>query len=96
MSLSISDLLKQRAELDLKIESAQRQARDTAFADIQTIMTNAGISRTDLLGYFPIKESVTRKPVEPKYRDPISGKSWSGRGKPPLWIAGKNLDDFKI
>jgi DNA-binding protein H-NS len=23
-----------------------------------------------------------------KYRDPASGKTWTGRGKPPLWIAG--------
>jgi DNA-binding protein H-NS len=24
----------------------------------------------------------------PKYRDPATGKTWTGRGKPPLWIAG--------
>lgn len=24
----------------------------------------------------------------PMYRDPASGKTWTGRGKPPLWIAG--------
>ena len=33
----------------------------------------------------------------PKYRDPASGKTWTGRGKPPLWIAGaKNRDSFLI
>ena len=35
-----------------------------------------------------------------KYRDPLSGKTWTGRGKPPLWItealkAGKK-DDYLI
>ena len=25
---------------------------------------------------------------EPKYRDPATGKTWTGRGKPPTWIAG--------
>jgi len=24
----------------------------------------------------------------PKYRDPATGKTWTGRGKPPTWIAG--------
>lgn len=24
----------------------------------------------------------------PKYRDPDTGKTWTGRGKPPTWIAG--------
>jgi DNA-binding protein H-NS len=26
----------------------------------------------------------------PLYRDPASGKTWTGRGKPPAWIAGTN------
>ena len=28
------------------------------------------------------------KPGAPKYRDPVSGKTWTGRGKPPNWIVG--------
>ena len=33
----------------------------------------------------------------PRYRDPASGKTWTGRGKPPLWIAGvKDRDAFLI
>jgi DNA-binding protein H-NS len=32
-----------------------------------------------------------------KYRDPASGKTWTGRGKPPLWIVGaKDRDSFLI
>lgn len=33
----------------------------------------------------------------PMYRDPVSGKTWTGRGKPPLWIAGaKSRESFLI
>jgi hypothetical protein len=37
----------------------------------------------------------------PKYRDPLSGKTWTGKGKPPGWISealkqGKAKDDFLI
>jgi hypothetical protein len=33
----------------------------------------------------------------PKYRDPKTGKTWTGRGKPPTWIAGaKNRDAYLI
>lgn len=33
----------------------------------------------------------------PKYRDPQSGKTWTGRGKPPTWIAGvKDRTPFLI
>ncbi|MGW0359795.1 H-NS family nucleoid-associated regulatory protein [Micrococcus luteus] len=34
--------------------------------------------------------------MHPIYRDQKSGASWSGRGKPPNWIVGKNRDRFLI
>ena len=36
------------------------------------------------------------KTVAPKYRDPETGATWTGRGKPPLWIAGKDRLNFLI
>ena len=41
------------------------------------------------------------KPVAPKYRDAVTGSTWSGRGLQPKWVqaavaAGKTLEDFKI
>lgn len=35
-------------------------------------------------------------PVSPKYHDPETGKTWSGRGREPLWLRGKNRDDYLI
>lgn len=39
--------------------------------------------------------------VAPKYRDPVSGGTWTGRGKPPVWLAqaiasGRSKEDFLI
>ncbi len=31
--------------------------------------------------------STAKKPVAPKYRHPDTGDTWSGRGKPPRWLA---------
>jgi DNA-binding protein H-NS len=31
-----------------------------------------------------------------RYRDPKTGKTWTGRGKPPLWLAGKDRTAFEI
>ncbi len=43
-----------------------------------------------------------RRPVKPKYRDPVSQEEWSGRGaRPPRWVLsilsqrGWTLEDFK-
>jgi len=43
----------------------------------------------------------TRKPVAPKFRNPETGDTWTGRGKAPRWIteaesAGKSRNDFLI
>jgi DNA-binding protein H-NS len=42
-----------------------------------------------------------RSVVAPKYRDSVTGTTWTGRGKQPKWLAaaikgGKKLEDFKI
>lgn len=38
-----------------------------------------------------------RGPQPPKYRDPKSGATWSGRGRAPAWLAGaKDLSKFLI
>ena len=34
--------------------------------------------------------------VAAKYRDPASGTTWSGRGKPPRWIADQDREKFAI
>jgi len=32
----------------------------------------------------------------PKYRDPRTGKTWSGRGRAPRWIQGEDRTPFLI
>jgi DNA-binding protein H-NS len=34
--------------------------------------------------------------VAPKYRDPATGQTWTGRGKPPKWIADQDREKFAI
>jgi DNA-binding protein H-NS len=34
--------------------------------------------------------------VAAKYRDPVSGKEWSGRGLAPKWLQGRDKSEFLI
>ena len=34
--------------------------------------------------------------VAAKYRDPVTGQTWTGRGKAPKWIDGKDRNQFVI
>lgn len=55
------------------------------------------IARLFLAGKYTskqIKDSLAVHP--PKYRDPQTGKTWSGRGRIPKWIEGKDRENFLI
>lgn len=55
--------------------------------------------RTGKLGPRGKKAAVkgARTPRPPKYRDPKTGKTWNGLGKPPAWIVGaRNRDKYLI
>lgn len=34
--------------------------------------------------------------VAPKYRNPATGETWTGRGKAPKWIEGKDRSGYLI
>ncbi|WP_179214071.1 H-NS histone family protein [Paraburkholderia caledonica] len=59
---------------------------------------NGGIRLVDLQDarsrrrYEPIKSGR----YVPKYRDADSGATWSGRGREPFWIAGKDRKPFVL
>ena len=97
MTSNYNDLLAQRDALNEKIEQARTQELDSALSQIRTLMEQYGISLQEIMPN-KIKAAVKhpRAKVEPKYRNPETGATWTGRGKPPLWIAGKNRDSFLI
>ncbi|WP_175983121.1 H-NS family nucleoid-associated regulatory protein [Caballeronia zhejiangensis] len=85
------DLLAQKAELQRQIDSVLRAERNKAIERIRADMETYDISVRDLSA-----PRNTRTPVTMKYRDPLSGKEWSGRGKPPVWIIGKDRSQYLI
>ncbi|WP_420957374.1 H-NS family nucleoid-associated regulatory protein [Burkholderia gladioli] len=45
----------------------------------------------------PPSKSQKGTPGRPKYRDPSTGATWTGKGKPPAWIRDvANRDQFLI
>ena len=87
-------LIAERAELDRQIEQMRSVERNNAIAQIHELMAQFDIAADEL--ETKKKRTGPRKPVEGKYRDPESGATWSGRGKPPRWIAGKDRTQFLI
>lgn len=92
---ALKDLLTKRAALDEAIEEALKVERKDAIAKARELVANYSLSPSDLFakGKGAKGKGTT---VAPKYRDPATGKTWTGRGKPPLWIRDKDRDQFAI
>jgi DNA-binding protein H-NS len=103
MSETLQELRKQETELAAKIARAIVEARSSAIAEIQRILTNAGMTNEDLHAAFPAKDKsstkVTRAKAAPRYIDPDNAENtWVGRGALPRWIvlSGKPKEAFLV
>lgn len=89
-------LLEQRRELDAMIEAARKEELAGAIQKVRTLVSEYGLTEADVFGGKSRSSQRAGSTVEPKYRDPVSGKTWTGRGKAPLWIADKDRAQFAI
>ena len=102
MAENIQSLLARVGELVEKIQKQRLELAQTS-AQLEETMSLLNGATSGFLGdesavavtSSPVTErGTTRKPAHPKYRDPVSGQTWSGRGKEPAWIAGKDRTMF--
>lgn len=89
---SYQELIAQKNALDKRIEEAHQTEAKEALATIKQLIETFGFTSQQV---FPWKPEEKKK-VEAKYYDPESGASWSGRGKPPKWIEGKDRSQYEI
>ncbi|MBN3815412.1 H-NS histone family protein [Paraburkholderia sp. Se-20369] len=92
-------------ELKAKVRALQAQAElarknelRSAVKDIQEKIAEFDLKPEDLFTGIQIKSRRVkrRSPAIAKYRDPVSGAVWSGRGREPRWIAGRDRESFLI
>ncbi|MGF6978087.1 DNA-binding protein H-NS [Paraburkholderia sp. JPY465] len=81
-------------KLERRIESARQDERQNVLQEIREKMTEWDITSNELRRYR--RGTYRMKPVVAKYRDPATGREWSGRGHEPAWIAGKDRSLFLI
>ena len=94
----LNDLRKQQ-------DSERKGERAEAVTAAKELIKNYDLTVSDLglAGTGAIKRIAgdTRNVVAPKYQDPDSGKTWTGRGKSPAWLsakmsAGQDKQEFLI
>lgn len=103
----------QIAKLEQQIEVERARFKAAVLDAVGTVLASYGLTFDDLMptkktatnGAAPVKATKAKKKITitvkgtrpPKYRDPESGKTWSGMGHTPQWMAtAKNRDAFLI
>ena len=96
---NLESLYAQKADIDKQIADLQNQGRLDAIEKARSLVAEFGLTPDDVFGG-PKKQSgrgsLAGTKVAAKYRDPETGKTWTGRGVAPKWIAGKDRDTFLI
>ena len=92
---SIREMRAEVAQLAPLIEAAREKEVPALLADFKVQVDLYRITETEILTALGFLKP-TRPRAAAQYYDPTSGKSWSGRGKRPKWLIGKNLSDYLI
>lgn len=70
--------------------SVSTDGRNKAIEQARALVAQFGLTQGDVF------KGSRRAAVAPKYRNPETGMTWSGRGRPPDWLAGKDKESFKV
>ena len=76
-------------------------ARASFLDEVKTKAASLGMSLADLVGLDNAKATKSQSAPTPKYRNPDTGETWSGRGYPAKWITdleakGRKREEFAI
>ena len=95
---TFKELKAQMARLEEQAAVARAAEFEEVLADIRAKVADYGFTERDIFGRGRGRPRKTAAGVlPPKYRDPKTGATWSGRGRAPDWIKNaKNRDRFLI
>ena len=94
---SIDNLRAEQDRINARVKAHEKAQKDAVVAEIKRISDLYKVTLPEIIEAFGgLKSKAFGSKAKAKYRDPATGKEWSGRGKAPLWIKDKNKDDFLI
>ena len=96
---TLAQLIEQRAALEAQIAAARKAEIADAVAQARALVAQYDLTAADVFGGAKRASKaagVVKNPVAAKYRDPATGATWTGRGKAPKWIDGKDRAQFAI
>lgn len=92
------ELLQQREQLEQQIKDARNQELTNAVEKVRALVSEYSLTPEDVFPPARGKRPGTAgSKVAPKYKNPETGDTWTGRGKAPKWIASvEDREKFAI
>jgi DNA-binding protein H-NS len=82
------NLLRDLHHLEQHIAALEADQKARAIGEILSSMDTHGIRRRDIVqSMMPGLVERKKRVYVPRYRDPQTGKTWTGQGRAPSWIA---------
>lgn len=88
---SLKTLLAEQEALDAEIARQKKHAASEALEQIHGLIAEFGFTAQQVFPWRPAIKKVTAK-----YQNLQTGATWTGRGKPPAWIADKDRKQFLV
>ena len=90
---SYQSILAKISVLHKKASELRESEKKRAVAEMRKLIELYDVKASELFSNAPAAAgravpAPAKKAATPKYRDPATGKTWSGRGKRPTWLVG--------
>ena len=95
---TLQELIAQKEALEKLIQDTRHAELADAINQVRNLINSFGLTQEDIFGTSRGSKKVKAEgsKVAAKYRDPVSGKEWSGRGLAPKWLQGRDKSEFLI
>ena len=95
---TLKELIAQKEALEKQIAETRETELAAAIAQVKALVAAHQLTQSDIFGTTrgSKKIKVIKAKVAAKYRDPETGKEWSGRGLAPKWLQGKDKSKYLI
>lgn len=94
---TLKELLAQQQALEAQINEARKSETADAIAKVRSLVADFGLTADEVFNNKRTKTpSTAGSKVAAKYLDPVTGNTWTGRGKAPRWLDGKDRSQYLI
>ncbi len=93
---SYAEYVEQIAKLQSLAEAARQAEINGAIKSIKELMQLHGVTVDDLAAGSRAKPSKAKSTVAAQFKNPETGETWTGRGRAPRWLDGKDKEAFRI